>query len=78
MTSLELDEMLTLRWPGVVRRVMGDLDANDFVRGFVRSIAKHGKRPNWQPTAKQEAIMRRLLTEYSGPQDPEFNPIEGD
>lgn len=61
MTELELDEILTVRWPGLVRRVMIDGDA--WTRSFVLSIARHGKRPTWRPTPKQTAIMRRLLSE---------------
>lgn len=73
MTDLELDEILTLRWPGVVRRVMADLEASDFTKGFARSISKHGKRPDWHPTPKQERLMQTLLTEY-GSGHPERAP----
>lgn len=76
MTDLELDEILTLRWPSVVRRVMGDLTADDFARGFARSIARHGKRPTWHPTPKQERIMRQMLDQYSSAPEPEIELIE--
>lgn len=62
MTDHELDEMLTTRWPMVLRRVMAD-GGDEWLKGFVRSIAKHGKRAGWHPTAKQEQIMRRLVSE---------------
>lgn len=75
MTDTELDEILTVRWPFVVRQTMAD-GSDDWVKGFVRSIAKHGKRPGWKPSDKQEAFMRRLLAEVSMPSEPEFYPIE--
>lgn len=73
MTPNELDELLTLRWPMVVRRVMADVNADDFAKGFARSIAKHRKRPDWKPSARQEWIMRQMLADYSGAReaDPE-------
>lgn len=68
---MELDEVLTLRWPKVLRRVMADVNADDFAKGFARSIAKNGKRPEWKPSARQEWIMRQMLADYSGPLEPE-------
>ncbi|QEW18994.1 hypothetical protein LA6_001173 [Marinibacterium anthonyi] len=62
MTSQELDELLTFRWPLVMRRVMAD-GADEWLKTFVRSIARQGKRPAWHPTPKQEQIMRRLVSE---------------
>jgi len=62
MTAHELDEVLTFRWPLVVRRVMAD-GSDEWLKGFVRSIARHGKRPAWRPSQKQEQIMRRLVSE---------------
>lgn len=62
MTDQELDEILTYRWPMVVRRVMAD-GSDEWAKGFVRSIARHGKRPSWRPSQKQAQIMRRLVTE---------------
>lgn len=64
MTSAELDEIMTYRWPIVVRRVMAD-GADEWIKGFVRSIARHGKRASWHPSPKQEQIMRRLVAELS-------------
>ena len=75
MSDLELDEILTLRWPAVIRQTMAD-GSDDWLKGFVRSIAKHGKRPSWRPTAKQEALMRRLLAEVKTQKEPDFFPIE--
>ncbi|ASM72843.1 MULTISPECIES: hypothetical protein [Roseobacteraceae] len=62
MTAQELDELLTYHWPMVMRRVMAD-GTDEWLKGFVRSIAKHGKRASWRPSVKQEQIMRRLVTE---------------
>lgn len=69
MTDSELDEIIHLRWPVVMRRVMSE-DADDWLKGFVRSIARHGKRATWRPSIKQEQIMRRLVSELDeAPQD---------
>lgn len=76
MTDLELDEILTLRWPGVVRRVMADMSADEFARGFARSISRHGKRLGWHPSHKQERIMRQMLDQYSSAPEPEIELIE--
>lgn len=78
MTDLELDEILTLRWPVVMRRVMGDARTEGFVRSFARSIARHGKRPAWHPTPKQERIMRQMLDEFTSAPEPEPELIERD
>ena len=75
MTESELDHILTFRWPELLRRVMAT-EADDWVRGFVRSIARHGKRPGWKPSPKQAAIMRRLLNEFLAPPEPELELIE--
>lgn len=61
MTSRELDEILHHHWPMVIRAAMAGSD--DWLKGFTQSIAKHGKRASWRPTAKQEQIMRRLVSE---------------
>lgn len=75
MTDRELEELLTHRWPGIVRRCMAD-DCDDWIKGFVRSIARHAKRPRWRPSPRQEQIMRRLAAELdTGPQG-ELEPIE--
>lgn len=77
MTELELDEIMTLRWPGVVRRVMAD-GSDEWVKGFVRSIARHGKRPGWRPTPKQAGLMRDLLTDHDHDDEGEVILIEDD
>lgn len=62
MTDRELDEIMIHHWPLVVRRVMGD-GSDDWLKGFVRSIARQAKRAAWRPTHKQEQIIRRLVSE---------------
>lgn len=62
MTPRELDEILTLHWPRVVRRVMAE-GGDEWLQGFAKSIARHGKRASWRPSDKQEALMRRLVSE---------------
>lgn len=62
MTDQELDEILTVHWPIVMRRVMAD-GSDDWLKGFVRSIAGQGKRRNWRPTSKQAFIMRQLVND---------------
>ncbi|WP_417210001.1 hypothetical protein [Antarctobacter sp.] len=62
MTDQELDEILNHRWPIVLRRIMAD-GSDEWLKGFVRSIAKHGKRASWRPSSKQQQIMRRLVSE---------------
>ncbi|WP_238368899.1 hypothetical protein [Heliomarina baculiformis] len=75
MTERELDEILTYRWPLVMRRVMGD-SSDDWLKGFVRSIARHGKRAAWRPSAKQSQIMRRLVSELGTTPEQEVELIE--
>ena len=75
MTDRELDEILTFRWPIVMRRVMAD-GSDEWLKGFVRSIAKHGKRAAWRPSAKQEQIMRRLVSELGTAPEQNFELIE--
>ncbi len=75
MTERELDEIMTFRWPMVVRRVIAE-GADEWLQGFVKSIAKHGKRRSWRPSSKQEQIMRRLLNELGKPREPEIELVE--
>lgn len=74
MTERELDEILTLHWPLVLRRAMAEGD--EWLKGFARSIARHGKRPAWRPTFKQEQIMRRLVTELRSAPEGDLEVIE--
>jgi len=75
MTDRELDEILTFRWPLVVRRVMADGN-DEWLQGFVRSIARNGKRATWRPSGKQEQIMRRLVSELGTAPEPDIELIE--
>ncbi|WP_421702110.1 hypothetical protein [Aliiroseovarius sp.] len=75
MTDLELDQLLTVHWPRVVRRVMAD-GSDEWLKGFVRSITKHSKRATWRPSSKQEQIMRRLVAEVDTAPEQEMELIE--
>ena len=75
MTDRELDEIITLRWPLVLRRVMAD-GSDEWIKGFAKSIARHGKRASWRPTAKQIAIMRQLVAELGTPFEEELELFE--
>jgi hypothetical protein len=70
MTRRELDEIL-FRWPGILRGVIAR-GADDWAIGFAKSIAKQGKRASWTPSARQAAIMRRLVAEHETATDPEL------
>ncbi len=74
MTEGELDEILTFKWPGVVRATMSG-NADDWVMGFVRSIARQARNPAWRPSPKQSQIMRRLVSDLIA-HEPEFELIE--
>ncbi len=75
MTDRELDEILNYRWPIIMRRVMTD-GSDEWLKGFVRSIARHGKRSAWRPSEKQEQIMRRLVSDLGASPEPELELIE--
>lgn len=74
MTEHELDEILTFRWPVVMRRVMACGNSRD--KGFVMTIRKYGKRPTWSPSVKQEMWMRDLLDTHCGFPSDEIEVIE--
>lgn len=59
MTSAELDEVLIFYWPMVINRALET--GNAWAVGFAKSIAKHGRNPNWTPSPRQEASMLELL-----------------
>lgn len=75
MTDHELDEILTVHWPCVLRRVMAD-GSDDWAKGFAKSIARNGKRPGWRPTPKQQWIMRRMVAEMGTAPDENMEMIE--
>lgn len=74
MTESELDEILTFRWPMILRRAVASGDA--WVAGFAKSIARHGKRKSWRPTDRQAAVMRRLVSELGSAPEPAFEVFE--
>lgn len=51
-------EEIAFYWGQVLRTA-----PEGFERNFARSIARQLKRPNWQPTPKQERIMRRMVAD---------------
>ena len=61
MTEQELDEILTFRWPLVLRRAVSSGD--EWSAGFAKSTARNGKRKKWRPSDRQAAVMRRLVNE---------------
>ena len=75
MNDRELDEIMTVYWPTVTRRVMAD-GSDDWLKGFVRSIARQGKRATWRPSPKQAQIMRQLVSELDAAREPEIELIE--
>ena len=75
MTDRELDEIITYRWPIVLRRVMAD-GSDEWLQGFVRSIAWHSKRASWRPSIKQKQIMRRLVSELGTAPEGDLQVIE--
>ena len=46
---------------------MGRLGRDGWGFNFTRSILRHNKRRNWEPSEKQLSAMRRLLGELSEP-----------
>lgn len=64
MTPHELDEIIETKWPAVVRRAMAD-GSDEWLKGFVRSIARQSKRANWKPSDRQAQLMRRLVAELT-------------
>jgi hypothetical protein len=75
MTEQELDEIITVHWPRVLRRVMAD-GSDEWAKGFVKSIARHGKRPGWRPSSKQAWIMRRMVAELGTEEGEQMELIE--
>jgi GH15 family glucan-1,4-alpha-glucosidase len=74
MTDRDLDEIMILWWPQVLRRAMRGTD--DWLKSFTRSIARHAKRPDWRPSDKQAWLMRKLVDDLRAPPEPEFDLIE--
>ncbi len=68
MTERELDEILTLYWPRVLRLVMAP-GGNEWARSFALSIGRQSKRPDWRPSPKQAWIMRQMVQELFEPED---------
>jgi hypothetical protein len=45
-------------------------------RGFAASVTKNLKRPNWNPSPKQERAMRRLVDELRAPDGDLIDRVE--
>lgn len=54
--DVEVDDLL-FRWGRVIA------DAQGWARDFALSIQRARKRPGWKPTAKQLAVMQRMVAE---------------
>ena len=52
----QIDHLL-FRWGRVVQGAQG------WARGFALSIQRDRKKPGWTPTAKQLAVMQRMVAE---------------
>lgn len=76
MTPERLDEILTVHWPRVLRRTMTD-GSDEWAKGFVKSVARHGKRCGWRPSEKQAWLMERMVSELGTVPASEVAVIEG-
>ncbi len=74
MTDRELDEIMIHWWPRVLRRAMAGND--EWIKSFARSIARHGKCPNWHPSERQAFHMRKLVADLDTAPEPELDLIE--
>jgi hypothetical protein len=74
MTSYELDKIMTLDWPAVLRSA--SVSGDEWMKGFTRSIARHAKRTGWLPSPKQAQLMRRLVVELRTAPDNDGEVIE--
>ena len=64
----DVDHLL-FSWPRVIA------DAQGWVRGFALSIQRARKKPGWMPSARQLAVMQRLVAELpavAGEDDPDL------
>lgn len=57
MIERSLDELLH-HWRAVIGAA-----PKGFSRDFALSIQRHRRRPDWQPTPKQLALMRQMVAE---------------
>lgn len=66
--NVEVDHLL-FSWGRVIA------DAQGWARGFALSIQRDRKKPGWTPSAKQLAVMRRMVAELpmpGGNEDPDL------
>ena len=46
------------------------LATNEWAKSFAQSIVKQSRRRGWRPSARQSALMQRMVSElFSGPDD---------
>ncbi len=57
-TLRPVDELMWT-WPSIIERA-----PDGWTRDFARSIARQAKRRGWKPSAKQHALMNKLVAEY--------------
>ena len=62
MSDSEIDQFLMF----YAKAVLASKDANEWAKGFTKSILGHAKRKgrDWKPSAKQEYWMRKLVQEF--------------
>lgn len=75
MTEQELDEILTLKWPRVIRRAIAE-DADEWLIGFTKSIARQARRRSWKPSTKQLSLIKRLVADLDRPGEGSMEVIE--
>jgi len=58
-------EELIWHMPTVARRAR-----DEWAKAFAESIVKQARRRNWHPSAKQKAMMQRMVSElFTGPDE---------
>ena len=65
-------DVLLFSWGRVMANTTG------WTRGFALSIQKARRKPDWHPTPKQHAMMRRLVADLSAGAGDDIDLIEND
>jgi hypothetical protein len=50
-------------------KTVAKLATNEWAKGFAESIVKQSRRRGWQPSAKQSALMQRMVGELFSRRD---------
>ena len=74
MTVRELDEIMILWWPWIVRRLKRHRDTS-WRLGFALSITKAWRCTEWHPSGKQAQAVRELDAEFRAANAPEDDRI---